>query len=450
VTNLLSQVFVRLSDFSKMLVQYCGSQPTFLEVVARERKTDKVLDAFLDEAKRQCRGLDLGQLLLKPLQRTCKYPLLLQELLKATPQGHVDAGNLEEAIAKTQAVVGSLNDGQKLLESFAKIAQLAADIKMDVPEFDLFQKGRTFIREGPFVELCDNGKRRALTMIMFDDVLLIGKYKKRQFKYRAHYPLAQTECGALAGKCTVQESELGFTLLFKGDAPLSALWPSRDVRYLWFQELTELSKGKSRGGKVAVSRSSGTVSNASVAAQRKVAASEERMQRWRASLDDKAEAQLEELRQEAAARKRYEESLAAPRRKEGKDRKESAKPRFPSLVQAVPEAIADVSLLLQMASRYTKSTRPELVVLGEAGSGRSSLIDALLGVRLLAGVPTTRFVRVELKVRENCPTLLVISHVGRIRPRVLRAGRWAGSEWPRRQKLVSCCGASWAARATRR
>ena len=403
--QLIGKVFVRLSDFSKMLVQYCGSQPTFLEVVARERKSDKVLDAFLDEAKRQCRGLDLGQLLLKPVQRTCKYPLLLQELLKATPPGHVDLSNLEEAIAKTSAVVGSLNDGQKLLESFAKIAQLGADIKTDVPEFDLFQKGRTFMREGPFEELCENGKRRARVMVMFDDVLLVGKYKKKQFKYRAHYPVAQLECAPLAGKFAPHEAELGFTLLFKGDSPLSAIWPSRDVRYLWFQELSELSKGRGRG-KVATARGSGAATQASAAAsaaQRKAKVGEEKLERWRASLDVKASAQLEELRKEAAARKRYEESLPTARAA-GK-----RAVRFPGFVEAVPDVIADVSLLLQMASRHVKNARPELVLLGEAGAGRSALLDALLGVGLVAGVPTTRFVRVELKVTLFVSRLLFVS-----------------------------------------
>ncbi len=43
------------------------------------------LAAFLDEVKFQhpdSRGLDIGQYLLKPVQRVCKYPLILGELLK--------------------------------------------------------------------------------------------------------------------------------------------------------------------------------------------------------------------------------------------------------------------------------------------------------------------------------------------------------------------------------
>ena len=46
--QLVGKVFVRLSDFSKMLVQYCGVQPQFLQQIEDERKIDKHLDAFLE------------------------------------------------------------------------------------------------------------------------------------------------------------------------------------------------------------------------------------------------------------------------------------------------------------------------------------------------------------------------------------------------------------------
>ncbi len=396
--QLIGKVFVRLSDFSKMLVQYCGSQPTFLQVVAQERKTDKSLDAFLDDAKKACRGLDLGQLLLKPVQRTCKYPLLLQELLKATSTDHVDHGNVEEAIAKTSAVVSSLNEGQKLLESFAKIAQLAADIKHDVPDFDLFHKGRMFVREGPFEELSEHGKRRSLVMILFDDVLLVGKYKKKQFQYRSHHPVTQLECASLPAKYAT-EFELGFTIAFKGDAPLNVVWPSKDVRYLWFHELTELSKGKGKPAKSHVASTQSSAASAGAVAQRKAKETEEKMQKWRASLDAKAGTQLDELKKEAEARKRYDEVLSRGSSLSLSARKAT---QFPSFVTAVPENIGDVGLLLQMAQRYVKGTRPELVVIGEGGAGRSSLIDAMLGANVVAGVSTSKIIRIELKNAQKC------------------------------------------------
>lgn len=48
----------------------------------------------------------------------------------------------------------------------------------------------------------------------------------------------QTECAPLpAGKLSPAETDACFVLSFKGDSPLTLLWPSKDARYLWFSEL---------------------------------------------------------------------------------------------------------------------------------------------------------------------------------------------------------------------
>lgn len=223
----------------------------------------------------------MGQLLLKPVQRICKYPLLLQELAKATPTDHVDHANLLDAIAKTNQVVVSLNDGQRALESFSKIAQIAEAIKADVPEFDMLQKGRSFVREGPFEEL-SNGKRRGRSLVLFNDVLLVGKYQKGKFVYRSHHQIALTECVDLPqGRLTAAEAELGFQLVFKGDSPLSLMWPSKDVRYLWFNELQGLI-AKCKSGRQAPVAAVPT--SAPSPAMQKRAKQEEKLNRWKESI----------------------------------------------------------------------------------------------------------------------------------------------------------------------
>ena len=213
--------------------------------------------------------------MLKPVQRICKYPLLLQELAKATPENHADHENLLDAIAKTNQVVVSLNDGQRALESFSKIAQIAAAIKTDVPELDMLQKGRSFVREGPFDEL-SNGKRRGRSLVLFNDVLLVGKYQKGKFVYRSHHPISQTECVNLPpGKLSASEAELGFQLVFKGDSPMSLIWPSKDVRFLWFNELQGLIAQSKSGRPTPVVTHVQAAAPSAAAAQKKRAAGSE-------------------------------------------------------------------------------------------------------------------------------------------------------------------------------
>lgn len=48
----------------------------------------------------RCRGLNLQAFLIKPLQRLTKYPLLLTELSKNTPDTFEDKKPLERALGK--------------------------------------------------------------------------------------------------------------------------------------------------------------------------------------------------------------------------------------------------------------------------------------------------------------------------------------------------------------
>ncbi|KAL4640473.1 rho guanine nucleotide exchange factor 38 [Arapaima gigas] len=54
--------------------------------------------------------LDMGSLLIKPVQRVMKYPLLLGELWQATPEDHRDHQVLEEALAAVKIVNININE----------------------------------------------------------------------------------------------------------------------------------------------------------------------------------------------------------------------------------------------------------------------------------------------------------------------------------------------------
>ena len=76
------------------------------------RKTNKRFVAFLDEAMTtlEAKGQTLAALQTTPVQRICKYPLLLKELIKNTPPEHADYAPLQEA--KTQVRSSHLCDGR--------------------------------------------------------------------------------------------------------------------------------------------------------------------------------------------------------------------------------------------------------------------------------------------------------------------------------------------------
>lgn len=54
--------------------------------------------------------INLGSFLIKPVQRVMRYPLLLMELLNATPESHHDRKQLEEAVISVKEINGNINE----------------------------------------------------------------------------------------------------------------------------------------------------------------------------------------------------------------------------------------------------------------------------------------------------------------------------------------------------
>ena len=81
-----------------------------------------------------CRGLNLESFLLKPIQRICKYPLLLKELLKATEQDHKDRKLLEVASSKIDDIVKTVNERTRQAEGVIKTLECIVKITGYTPK----------------------------------------------------------------------------------------------------------------------------------------------------------------------------------------------------------------------------------------------------------------------------------------------------------------------------
>lgn len=54
--------------------------------------------------------MDMGSLMIKPVQRVMKYPLLLHELLNSTPASHPDHKALQEALSAMKNINVNINE----------------------------------------------------------------------------------------------------------------------------------------------------------------------------------------------------------------------------------------------------------------------------------------------------------------------------------------------------
>lgn len=66
--------------------------------------------------------IPLDGYLLTPVQRICKYPLQLAELLKYTKTDHPDYHKIREALEAMRAVAVLINERKRRMESLEKLA----------------------------------------------------------------------------------------------------------------------------------------------------------------------------------------------------------------------------------------------------------------------------------------------------------------------------------------
>lgn len=67
--------------------------------------------------------MDLGSLLIKPVQRLMKYPLLLHELLNSTPASHPDHEALQDALLAMKNISMNINELKRRKDLGKKRAQ---------------------------------------------------------------------------------------------------------------------------------------------------------------------------------------------------------------------------------------------------------------------------------------------------------------------------------------
>ncbi|CDQ94175.1 unnamed protein product, partial [Oncorhynchus mykiss] len=67
--------------------------------------------------------------LVAPIQRICKYPLLLRELLKRTPKKHNDYSLVLESLQVMKAVCSSINEAKRQMEKLEVLEEWQSHIE---------------------------------------------------------------------------------------------------------------------------------------------------------------------------------------------------------------------------------------------------------------------------------------------------------------------------------
>ncbi|KAJ3035762.1 hypothetical protein HDV00_003433 [Rhizophlyctis rosea] len=108
-----------MQDIEVSYCEYCKHNEAAIMRLAELSSPEcpPATQAFLKECQAQLRGKtgawDLGSLVIKPVQRVLKYPLLIKSLLEVTPPTHSDFDQLTRSFEKIEAVAEKINEVKK-------------------------------------------------------------------------------------------------------------------------------------------------------------------------------------------------------------------------------------------------------------------------------------------------------------------------------------------------
>ncbi|VDO24993.1 unnamed protein product [Onchocerca flexuosa] len=172
-------VFLRNRSKFFIYSEYCNNRPVSSAELALLNEQSHYYQFF--EACRLLRGmpkLPLEGFLLTPVQRICRYPLQLSELLKATPGSHIDREPVEAAVSAMKNVAAMINEKKRRLEGLQQIALW----QMNVEGWrgpDLVETNSRMIHSGEMYCRCIVGGNivwhKDVLLFLFDQSLVICK-----------------------------------------------------------------------------------------------------------------------------------------------------------------------------------------------------------------------------------------------------------------------------------
>ncbi|XP_073258737.1 intersectin-1-like [Porites lutea] len=129
IGDILCEMLPHLTPY----VRFCSCQLKACQLLQNKTETNPEFKQLEKKciADPRAKGLPLSSYLLKPLQRICKYPLLIREILKYTPENHFDRVNLETALEKAEELCQQVNEGVRNQENTDHLEWLQAHVNLE-------------------------------------------------------------------------------------------------------------------------------------------------------------------------------------------------------------------------------------------------------------------------------------------------------------------------------
>ncbi|XP_078480309.1 rho guanine nucleotide exchange factor 5-like, partial [Lampetra planeri] len=142
-----------------------------------------------------CQRLPLRSFLVLPFQRITRIKLLVQNIVKRTTPGTVEATQAIKALKLLEKLIQESNDSISQMESIESLVSLSAKVDFECRTLPLISQSRRLVRQGPVTELMDfslKDTERNVYLHLFNDYLLLSQQKEGgRFTVIDHAPVSE-------------------------------------------------------------------------------------------------------------------------------------------------------------------------------------------------------------------------------------------------------------------
>ncbi|XP_035382844.1 rho guanine nucleotide exchange factor 12 isoform X2 [Electrophorus electricus] len=176
---------------------FCSNQPFALELIKSRQKKDQRFASFVQEAEsnRQCRRLQLKDIIPVEMQRLTKYPLLLENIAKYTDDAE-EKSKVKLAGECCRKILNHVNqevkeaENKQRLEDYQRRLDLSSLKQSEYPMIAEFKNldltKRRMVHEGPLSWKVNKDKTIELYTLLLEDILVLLQRQDEKLILKCH------------------------------------------------------------------------------------------------------------------------------------------------------------------------------------------------------------------------------------------------------------------------
>uniref|UniRef100_A0A452R1A9 Phosphatidylinositol-3,4,5-trisphosphate dependent Rac exchange factor 2 n=1 Tax=Ursus americanus TaxID=9643 RepID=A0A452R1A9_URSAM len=175
--------FLHFKDKFRIYDEYCSNHEKAQKLLLELNKIRTIRTFLLNcmlLGGRKNTDVPLEGYLVTPIQRICKYPLLLKELLKRTPRKHSDYAAVMEALQAMKAVCSNINEAKRQMEKLEVLEEWQSHIE-GWEGSNITDTCTEMLMCGILLKI-SSGNIQERVFFLFDNLLVYCKRKHRRLK----------------------------------------------------------------------------------------------------------------------------------------------------------------------------------------------------------------------------------------------------------------------------